>query len=103
MITIIQTTSSDKQELESLLDYLVKNNKAACGHVELAIASVYRWEGEVKHANEFTLRVKTTATCCAEVVEYLTSNHSYDLPEVTWWEVNTTPDYQKWVEGEVRT
>lgn len=101
MITVIQTTSSDKQELEAMLDHLVKANKVACGHVELAISSVYTWEDEVKHSDEFTVKCKTTAQRCQEVVNYIKANHSYDLPEITWWEVSTTPEYQKWVEEEI--
>ncbi len=100
MITVIQTTSDARQELELMLDHLVEANKAACGHVEEAISSVYVWENEVKHSDEYTLKLKTTAQRRGEVVDYIKSKHSYDLPEISWWEVNTTPEYEKWVEQE---
>lgn len=100
MITIIQTTSDTRQELELLLDALVEENKVACGHVEEAISSVYNWENEVKHSDEFTLRMKTTEARRDQVVDYIAAKHSYELPEITWWEANTTTAYQKWVEEE---
>lgn len=100
MITIVQTTSSDRQELEKLLDHLVEAHVAACGHIEEAISSVYHWDDEVKHSDEYTVKLKTTDKHRDEIVQYIRDKHSYDLPEITWWEVNTTPEYQKWVEEE---
>lgn len=100
MITVIQTTSDTKHELEILLDHLVEANKVACGHVEEAISSVYNWDNEVKHSDEYVLRLKTTADRRDEVVAYITEKHSYELAEILWWEVNTTAEYQKWVEEE---
>lgn len=97
MITVIQTTSESRQELEKLVDYLVENNKIACGHIEVAVSSVYVWENEVKHSDEYLIKMKTTADRLDEVVDYIKTNHSYELPEISWWEVNTTPEYEKWV------
>ncbi len=98
MITFIQTTSESKAELEKLLNYLVENNKIACGHTEVAVSSVYVWENKVNHADEYLVKLKTTAARRDEVVDYIKANHSYELPEISWWEVNTTPEYEAWVE-----
>ena len=100
MITVIQTTSESKQELEKLIDYLVEHNKIACGHIEAAVSSVYVWKGEVNHSDEYLVKMKTTLERRDEVVDYIKENHSYELPEVTWWEVDATPEYAKWVAGQ---
>ena len=100
MITILQTTSSDKKELEKMLDHLVETNKAACGHVEEAISSVYVWKGEVNHSDEYTVKIKTTTKRRDEIIKYIQTNHSYELPEITWWEVNAIPEYEEWVENQ---
>ena len=102
MITVIQTTSDKKQELEKMLDYLVENNKVACGHVELAISSVYVWENKMQHSDEFTVKFKTTSERVDEVIVYIKDHHSYELPEITWWEVNASDEYEKWVEEQVK-
>lgn len=100
MITVVQTTSSDRQELEKLVDHLVENNMIACGHIEAAISSVYVWDDKVQHSDEYLVKMKTTSGRRTEVIDYIASHHSYELPEITWWEVNTTPEYEKWVENE---
>ena len=100
MITIIQTTSDTKEELESIADYLVNSNKIACAHIEAALSSVYVWEDEVRHSDEYTMKLKTTAERCPEVVDYIKAHHHYDLPQITWWEVAATAEYQAWVEGQ---
>ena len=97
MITVIQTTSESKQELEKLIDYLVDNNKIACGHIEAAVSSVYVWKGEFNHSDEYLVKMKTTLERRDEVVAYIKEHHSYELPEITWWEVDATPEYANWV------
>lgn len=62
--------------------------------------TVYVWEGEVKHSDEYLIKMKTTAARLDEVVDYIKVNHSYDLPEISWWTVNATPEYEKWVEDQ---
>lgn len=100
MITIIQTTSQSKQELEKFVDYLVEHNQVACGHIEAAVSSVYVWEGEVKHSDEYLVKMKTTTDKRDGAIDYIKTHHSYELPEIIWWEVNATPEYEAWVKSE---
>jgi len=100
VITVIQTTSESKQELQKIVDYLVENNKIACGHIEVAVNSVYIWEDEVRHSDEYLIKMKTTAVRLDEVVDYIKANHGYKLPEISWWAVSVTPEYEKWVEDQ---
>lgn len=100
MITIVQTTSDNRAELDELAENLVLARLVACGQVEGPITSHYVWREEVKSNEEFKLTLKTTPAHVASVEAYIKQNHSYDLPEVIYFDVAASPEYQKWVEEE---
>ena len=100
MITLIQTTSDSRAELDTLAENLVLARLVACGQVEGPITSAYTWEEEVKNSEEFKLTLKTAAEHVAAVETYIKENHSYDLPEIISFEVTTSSEYQSWVEEE---
>jgi periplasmic divalent cation tolerance protein len=100
MITIVQTTSDTRAELDTLAENLVLARLAACGQVEGPITSHYVWEEEVKNSEEFKLTLKTTAGHLASVEAYIKENHSYDLPEIISFEVSASPEYENWVKDE---
>lgn len=100
MITLIQTTSDNRAELDELAENLVLARLVACGQVEGPITSHYVWEEEVKSSEEFKLTLKTTPERVTPVETYIKENHSYDLPEIVSFEVRASREYQQWVEGE---
>jgi periplasmic divalent cation tolerance protein len=100
MITLIQTTSDSRSELDELVQALVELRLVACGQVEGPITSTYVWEEEVKSAEEFRLTLKTVSEHMAAIEAYITEHHSYDLPEIISFEVTVSSEYQKWVEEE---
>lgn len=46
------------------------------------ITSYYRWQGQAQHDPEFLLSFKTTGAAVEPVKDYLTTQHSYDEPEI---------------------
>lgn len=100
MITIIQSTSDNRAELDQLAEDLVEQRLVACGQVEGPITSHYVWEEVVKNSEEFKLTLKTTSGHAAAVEAHIKENHSYDLPEIIYFEVAASSEYQKWVEEE---
>lgn len=100
MITIIQTTSDTRAELDELAQNLVLARRVACVQVEGSITSHYVWEEEVKNSEEFKLTLKTTPEHVAAIEVHIKENHSYDLPEIITFEVSASAEYQKWVEDE---
>ena len=103
MITIIETTSDDKQELIKAATDLVNRNLAACCQITGPFTSVNHWSGKMQHTQEYRIAIKTIADHLEVIKKYLSDNHSYDLPEITWGEHQTTPEYQNWVEEETRS
>ena len=100
MITLIQTTSDTRAELDELAEGLVHLRLAACGQVEGPFTSAYIWEHEMKTGEEYRLTLKTTSGHVAAVETYIKENHSYDLPEVISFEATASHEYEIWVKEE---
>lgn len=79
---IVMTTCPAEQAAEALAEQIVDARLAACVQVLPQITSIYRWEGDVQKENEFLLLIKTLPEKWAELKEFITQRHSYDVPEI---------------------
>ena len=100
MITLVQTTSDKKSELEQIGQALVKSRQVACCQIDGPVSSTNHWEGDVEHTQEYRMTLKTTASHVPSIIETITKQHSYDLPEIIHYQVETTADYEAWVKAE---
>ena len=97
--TIIFTTTGTKEEADSLAAALVQNRLAACVQI-MAIDSHYVWEGKAENSAEFLLLVKTRAALYPDVEQFLTENHSYDVPEILQVPVTSgSAAYLAWIDA----
>ena len=80
-IVTVLTTVSNAEDAATLADRLVQNKLAACVQ-ELSIRSHYNWEGKTQNEPEVLMLIKTPEALQEEVVGFIKSNHSYDLPEI---------------------
>ena len=98
---VVVTTTVDSAEVaESLAKGIVEARLGACVQI-VPIRSVYRWDGEVRVDAEWQCVVKTSAIRADELVEHITTNHSYDVPEVVVTPVvGGNDDYLAWVSEE---
>ena len=96
---IVLTTVSSSAEAESLARGLIGQKLAACVQVLPGMQSFYFWEGEVQSDEERLLLVKTDSERLEAVEDYISANHSYDVPEIA--AINTervSGPYRKWLE-----
>jgi periplasmic divalent cation tolerance protein len=77
---VAYTTFADRAEAQRMARDLVDRHLAACAQVH-EIASVYRWQGNVEEATEFSLTIKTAAACIDALQARILATHSYDVPE----------------------
>ena len=100
---LILSTAATHDEAARMAESLVAEQLAAC--VQLSpIESWYRWQGEVEHAPETRLHIKTTTHLVDAVTQRLTALHSYDVPEVIVIAIeNGSIDYFAWIEASVRS
>jgi periplasmic divalent cation tolerance protein len=78
---LVMTTCGDKANAETIATRLVEDRLAACVQI-FPLASVYRWEGAVQHANEWMLFCKIKSNDYANVEAAIRATHTYSNPEI---------------------
>ena len=82
--TLILCTApkTDDTVADKLARGLVEQRLAACVNILPSVRSVYRWEDTLQCDEEQQLIIKTSRERVAAVVDWLTENHPYDVPEI---------------------
>jgi periplasmic divalent cation tolerance protein len=100
---VIMCAAGSREEADCLADLLVERRLAACVQI-LDIASTYSWHGELEHAQECLLLIKTRSALYSRVESTLRENHSYELPEILQLPVeNGLTDYLNWIDENTST
>jgi len=103
-VVTVTTTIDDPAKAHALAESAVATRLAACAQVGGPVTSVYRWQGQVEQAQEWTVTLKTTSARADALVAQLRSAHSYELPEILVAAVTGgDPDYLAWVAKETTT
>ena len=98
---LVFTNLPDREAAVKLARDLVAKRLAACVNVLSGCTSVYRWDGNVEHADEIPVLIKTRASRYAEIEAAIRELHPYELPEVIAVPiVHGLPDYLDWVTEE---
>ena len=98
----ITTSLPDQVAAEKLAASLIENRLAACVQISSPVISFYRWKDEVQRDQEFSLKIKTALSVRDQAVAFLRANHPYELPEILFQVVRSTPEYREWVFKETR-
>ena len=97
-IVSVYATFGSTEEAERIGRQLVEQRHAACVNILGPCRSIYRWEGDVKEADEVAAIFKTTAGQAPALLERLRSLHSYDVPAAVVWPIDQTGEsYRQWV------
>lgn len=95
---MILTTVPDQAVAERLAGRLVETKLAACVNILGPVTSVYSWKGQIEHAAEYQLAIKTAAHLYPAVEQLLTQDHPYELPEILALGVSRgLPRYIEWI------
>ncbi|MBO1754776.1 divalent cation tolerance protein CutA [Allobranchiibius sp. CTAmp26] len=78
----VQTAVADEAEAALVADALVGERLAACVQQVPGVRSTFRWDGQVRHATEVLLVIKTTAAAFDALAARVRELHSYDVPEI---------------------
>jgi periplasmic divalent cation tolerance protein len=96
-------TAGSQQEAGRIAEALVVEGLAACVNVVPGVTSVYRWQDEIQHDQEWLLIAKTRRELLDELVQRVQALHSYEVPEVIALTLDGGSDaYLRWLDGEVR-
>ena len=86
------------EEAKALSSYLLEDGLVACANIIGPIVSLYKWQDEVKHAQEYKLLLKTKMNCWKKIEKLITKNHSYSIPEISLLSIEAVSDaYGKWL------
>lgn len=100
---LILTSMPDQVTANSLAEYLVRENLAACVHIGAAGHSVYIWQNTLETTTELPLTIKTTPACHDAVMAAIRARHPYELPEILCVPVTAAdPAYLLWVSEQTK-
>lgn len=102
-VLVCLCTCPDPDTAARIADTLVAERLAACVNLLPGLRSVYRWQGQVEHADEMLLLIKTTADRLQALQQRILALHPYELPEVIAVEAaGGLPAYLDWVAQQTR-
>ena len=76
----IYMTTGSRDEATKIGKKLVTAKLAACVNILDNMHSIYLWEGEIQDDTEVVIIAKTTEDRVADLIEMVTSMHSYECP-----------------------
>ena len=99
-LLMVLTTESDSTSANNLARELLMLRVAACVSIR-EINSSFWWEGRIESNNEAQLLIKTTNEKLKALLKAIEKLHSYNTPEIIFWNVSSHPSYASWVEDVV--
>lgn len=97
-ILLVLTNVPDAATANHLAEVLVKQKLAACVNILSPCSSVYAWKGNIEHANEIPMLIKTTKLQYDALQAAIIKAHPYELPEIISINVDGgLPQYLQWV------
>jgi len=94
----INTTSDQKETLQSIARMLIEQKLVACVQIGGPIESSYCWQGKFESSIEWTCTIKTMQDKWQSVQRLILAEHNYDQPELVWLEIaGGSAGYLKWL------
>ncbi|MFC4276149.1 divalent-cation tolerance protein CutA [Achromobacter aloeverae] len=97
-IVMVFSSAPDLLLAKRIAHIVVEEGLAACVNLGAPMLSIYTWKGEVEGAEEVPMCFKTTVGRLEALVESITRQHPYEVPEVVAVPVvGGAPAYLDWV------
>ena len=97
---LVLLTVLSMDEAEALAETIVESRLAACVQILPQMKSIYIWEGNVQKETEHLLLIKTLPEKWEELRNFITANHSYDVPEIVAIDaVRVSGPYLEWIKN----
>jgi len=95
---VVLSTAKDKNEAKKIAKILVEEKLAACVNIIDNVTSIYYWN-EVCEDNETLLIIKTTKEKINLLENKIKSIHSYEVPEIVYFEADAENNYLDWLKS----
>ena len=98
---VIYVPCANKEEAEKMAGNLVENKLAVCVNILDKVTSVYRWQGKVEKQAEAVMIVKTVRKKLVQAVAAIKKQHSYEFPDIIYWEGKSSREIDEWMNLEL--
>ena len=93
---------ADAGEAERIGATVVAERLAACINILPPVRSIYRWRGEVMHADEVAAILKTSEAGADALIARIVELHSYNVPCAVAWPIAAIhAPFAAWIEDSV--
>lgn len=97
-VSLVVSTAPDRETGERIVRRLVEERLIACGNLVPGVASVFRWEGEVRREDEVLVLMKARTDSLERLFGRVVELHPYEVPELLSFPVGKgLPAYCGWV------
>lgn len=98
---MVLTNCPDEASAKVLAENLIGDRLAACVNIFPLCHSLYRWQSQLREAEEVPVMIKTTARHYDAVEKTIKALHPYELPEILAVSFDkASPAYSQWVINE---
>ena len=98
----VLTTTDNRPLAVTMAQDLVGSRLAACVQISGPVTSVYRWQGRMETAEEWTCTIKTVRRLYPAVESRIRQLHSYEEPEIVVLDlIAGSPTYLAWLREQV--
>jgi periplasmic divalent cation tolerance protein len=95
-LSIILTTTDDKEVVNQIINNLLTTHLAACVQVD-EMDSYFRWEGQIVSQKEYRVVIKAKSDNYNDIEALIMAVHNYDLPQIIKLEIQGgLPAYLNW-------
>ncbi|MEV8466123.1 divalent-cation tolerance protein CutA [Fluviibacterium sp. DFM31] len=98
-ITLMRVTCPDDDSARAITRAALTERLAACANLG-AITAEFHWDNALNSAAEIVVLFKTRPELAEPLAAQIRKAHPYDLPAITWWEVQTDAATADWVASE---
>ncbi len=92
----LHLTFPDKESAQLFCRAVVEEKLAACCNI-YPIQSIYIWQSKLVDEQEYAALMKTMPSKLEPLLSKINSTHPYEVPAVTWAQVDATASYLDWM------
>ena len=101
-IVSVYAVFADAEEAQRIGLAMVEERRAACVNILGPVRSIYRWQGALAEADEVAAIFTTPAAAADALVARIAALHSYEVPCVVSWPIDSSlGSYADWVEDAI--
>ena len=101
-VCTVMTTCGSEETALTIAAALVDQAYAACVNIGPSIKSYYYFKGETHLDEEVMLIIKTTREMFPQVAEVITDLHTYEVPEILMFPVESSSEpFLQWIRESV--